>query len=71
MIDARIEVDRGKIQALKIYGDFSGELNVSGLEERLVGVRYDPVAIASALDDLDIGLYFGEIDKTEFVALLY
>ena len=64
-------MDRGKIQALKIFGDFSGERNVRELEERLVGVRYDPVAIASALDDLVISSYFGELDKTEFVALLY
>jgi lipoate-protein ligase A len=71
MIDARIDVDKGKIQALKIFGDFSGERNVRELEGRLVGIRYDPVAIAGALDDLDISSYFGELDKTEFVALLY
>jgi lipoate-protein ligase A len=70
-IDARIDVDRGKIQALKIFGDFTGERNVRELEERLIGIRYDPVAIASALDDLNISSYFGELDKTEFVALLY
>jgi lipoate-protein ligase A len=71
VIEARMDVDSGIIREFKIYGDFTGEQDVVELEEKLVGIRYDPEAIISALNNIDIRPYFGDLDRAEFIDLLY
>ncbi|HEX6383735.1 MAG TPA: lipoate--protein ligase [Anaerolineae bacterium] len=70
-IDVRIDVDKGRIQALKIYGDFTGQRDVAGLEAQLIGVRYDRDALAAALADVDIAPYFGDLPTDDFLTVLY
>lgn len=70
-VDVRIDVDGGRIKGLKIFGNFAGKQHIGGLENLLVGVRYDPEALAAALEDEDIRPYFGELEKTAFLNLLY
>ena len=70
-VDVRIEVVEGRIQGVKIYGNFAGRQDILDLERLLVGVRYDPEALAAALADVDIRPYFGEMEKDSFLALLY
>lgn len=70
-LDARIDVDEGHIQGLKIYGDFAGRADIAQLESLLIGVRYDRDALASALKDVDIAPYFGDLPPADFLALLY
>jgi len=70
-IDVRINVEKGVITEIKIYGDFTGMLKVEKLEERLIGVRYDSNALASTLERVDLAGYFGKLEKTEFLTLLY
>lgn len=70
-IDARIEVDKGRIRAVKFYGDFTGKRDVADLEETLVGVPYEPDALALALQDVDVAEYFGGLAKEDFLDLLY
>ena len=69
-LDARIDVVKGHIQAIKIYGDFSGQQDVAGLEKELVGLRYDREAIEAALAETEIEPYFGPLDKGTFLNLL-
>ena len=71
VVDARMDVESGTIRGIRIYGDFTGERDVSELEEQLVGIRYDPEAIASALSNIDIRLYFGDLERTAIINLLY
>lgn len=70
-IDLRIDVHKGYINNLKVYGDFLGSGSVEDVEELLTGIRYDPDEIADTLKDTDIKQYFGDIDKDEFLTLLY
>ncbi|RHW43144.1 lipoate--protein ligase [Neobacillus notoginsengisoli] len=70
-IDLRLEVEKGYIDHCKIYGDFFGVGEVSEIEEKLQGIRYDRSDIAQALEDVDIKHYFGNITKEEFVELVY
>jgi lipoate-protein ligase A len=70
-IDVCIDVERGEIESLKIYGDFLGEGEVSDIEAKLEGVRYDQEAVAAALADMDLSPYFGGLATSEFVALLF
>lgn len=69
--DLRIDVNKGRIEAIKFFGDFSGRRNVSELEEHLIGHRYEPSAIDEALSEIDFPLYLGDISRAELLALLY
>ncbi|MBY0196265.1 lipoate--protein ligase [Priestia megaterium] len=70
-IDVRLEVNKGKIDACTIYGDFFGVGDVQEVQEKLTGVRYEKASIELALEDIDIPHYFGNITKEEFVELIY
>ncbi|MGE1114838.1 lipoate--protein ligase [Priestia megaterium] len=70
-IDVRLEVNKGKIDACTIYGDFFGVGDVEEVQEKLTGVRYEKASIEQVLEDIDIPHYFGNITKEEFVELIY
>ncbi len=70
-IDVRLEVNKGIINHCKIYGDFFGVGDVSELETKLNGIRYEKSVIEQALADVNIAYYFGNIAKEEFIHLLY
>jgi lipoate---protein ligase len=70
-VDVCIDVERGEIEHLKIYGDFLGEGEVSDIEAQLEGVRYDQAPVEAALAGMDISPYFGGLTTAEFVALLF
>ena len=70
-IDVRLDVDKGIIQNVKIYGDFFGWGEVVDIEEELTGIRYEKAALEEALKEVDIQHYFGNIEKDDFLQLLY
>ncbi|WP_299740052.1 lipoate--protein ligase [uncultured Rossellomorea sp.] len=70
-IDVRLEVNKGKIDNCKIFGDFFGVGNVDDIEEKLTGTRYERKDIARALEGVDIQHYFWNVTKDEFVDLVY
>ncbi|ALC91933.1 lipoate--protein ligase [Bacillus sp. FJAT-18017] len=70
-IDLRLEVDKGKIENCKIYGDFFGVGDVNEIEKKLKGIRYERSEIEKALEDVDIKHYFGNVTKEEFIGLVY
>ncbi|PLT33810.1 lipoate--protein ligase [Bacillus sp. V5-8f] len=70
-VDIRLEVNKGVIENCKIYGDFFGVGDVSEIEERLKGLRYEKEAIEAALADVNVGHYFGDVTKEEIIGLIY
>jgi len=70
-VDARIDVDAGRIRAIKLFGDFSGRHDVVELEAHLIGVPYDRERLTAALTDVDLNHYFGAMDVMTFIDLLY
>ncbi|MGG0669526.1 lipoate--protein ligase [Lederbergia citrisecunda] len=70
-IDVRLQVEKGKIDDVNIYGDFFGVGDVSVVEESLKGVQYDRDSITKALDAVDIPTILGGITKEEFINLIY
>lgn len=70
-IDLRLDVQKGYIQNLKVYGDFFGKEPVQEIEQLLQGVRYEPSDINKTLSDIELSHYFGDIEKTEFLELIY
>lgn len=70
-LDIRLEVNRGIIEGITIYGDFFGVGDVQEIEKLLVGTKYDRTAIAEKLVDIEIPTYFGGVTKEEFLQLIY
>lgn len=70
-IDVRLEVNKGIIENCKIYGDFFGVGDVSDIEAKLQGIRYEKGEIETALASIDTKHYFGNVSKEEFIDLIY
>lgn len=70
-VDIRLEVNKGIIEEIKIYGDFFGVGEVSDIEELLTNTPYSREAINEKLANIDISHYFGGISKEDFLKLIY
>jgi lipoate---protein ligase len=70
-IDVRFEVDKGIIENCKIYGDFFGVGDVTEIESKLKGIKYEKSQISAVLDEIDVKHYFGNISKEDFLQLIY
>lgn len=69
-IDARFEVQDGKIQMAKIYGDFFGVEDVHQLEKALIGKPYDVDAITKVLRSFDLNKFFNGIPTNDVIELI-
>jgi len=70
-IDARINVKDGLIQEIKFYGDFLGYGEMSDIEDKLTGVKYEKSFLTDSLKSFDLNNYFGNININEFIAFLF
>jgi len=70
-IDVHLQVDKGEIKDIMIFGDFFGVGEVEVISEKLKGIKYNREAIEQALDGIDIPTYLGGITQEEFVQLIY
>jgi lipoate---protein ligase len=70
-IDVRLEVNKGIIENCKIFGDFFGVGDVSDIEQKLTGIRYEKAEIDRVLEGVEIKHYFGNITKEDFTQLIY
>ncbi|KAA0966815.1 lipoate--protein ligase [Sporosarcina sp. ANT_H38] len=70
-IDVHIQVKKGIMEDISIFGDFFGVGEVAVIEESLKGVQYERQAIGEALAPIDIPTYLGGITKEEFLQLIY
>ena len=69
-IDLRIQVERGSIRGIRIFGDFMSRRDVAELEAGLVGVRYDRDGLTEAMARVDVQDYFADLADEAFIALL-
>jgi lipoate-protein ligase A len=70
-IDVHVEVEGSRIQAITFSGELAGLRDITELEKGLIGLRYDPTALAQALETIDLHPYFGQLDKAIFLDLLF
>lgn len=69
-VDVRMDIQEGRIAAIRIFGDFMGRADVGQLERRLAGVTHESSAIRGALAGLDLRDYFGDVDPDAVIALV-
>ncbi|EIT85827.1 hypothetical protein A374_08329 [Fictibacillus macauensis ZFHKF-1] len=70
-VDIKLHIVKGVMKECKIYGDFFGVGDVTDIEQRLIGTRYDRGEIEAVLADIDMQYYFGAVSREEFLDLLY
>ncbi len=71
IIDIRMDIKDARIQDIKIYGDFFGVGDVTDIEDKLRGKRYEESEVREALADVDIKHYFGNIEMDDFIGLVF
>lgn len=70
-VEARLQVEDGLIDNCKIYGDFFAKGDISILEDRLKGIKYDIDEVKNSLKDFSVEDYLGRITKEEFLECLF
>ncbi|MGY3704290.1 lipoate--protein ligase [Vagococcus martis] len=70
-IEAKMNVSDGEIKDIRIFGDFFGLGQITDVETILTGVKYDKESITKAVEEIDVKKYFGNIEVTDLIELLY
>jgi len=70
IVQAFLDINKGKVQDIKIHGDFFNEKDVSQIENALKGLNYDYTVIYEALKDFNIDEYFKNISFENIMDLL-
>jgi lipoate---protein ligase len=70
VIDVRLNVNRGIIESLKIYGDFFALQELDIIEQALQGCPYRKDAISQVIDDALVQATFKAMSAEEFINLL-
>ncbi|EJL20301.1 lipoate--protein ligase [Brevibacillus sp. BC25] len=69
-VEIQLDIEKGKMKEVKIYGDFFGVRDVAELEAVLRDTPYDRSSISERLADINLQEFFGNLDQASFVDLL-
>jgi len=69
-IEVRLEIEKGRMKEVHIYGDFFGVRDVAELEALLRDQPYDRAALTEVLTEVDLKPFFGDLDRESFLELL-
>ncbi|MBE0655398.1 MAG: lipoate--protein ligase [Bacteroidales bacterium] len=70
-LEFHIDVEKGIMKDVKIYGDFFHKHDIDIVEKSLAGVPHDPHAIQNALSVFTFDEYFKNIPVEEFIAGMF
>ena len=70
LVDVRLNVARGHIKTIRIFGDYFGIRSIAELEHALTGTEYRREAVAQAVSDVRIGDYISGMTPEEFAQLI-
>lgn len=69
-IEIKLNVDKGIIKDIRIFGDFFGQGEIKDIEQLLQGHQYEKQHLSHLLEDINLQQYFGDITKEEFLTLI-
>lgn len=69
-VEANINVNKGKIEDIKFFGDFFGVRDVAELSKLLIGCKYDKASITEVISKVDINDYFLGVTNEEAIDIL-
>lgn len=70
-IEVKMNIEKGIIQNIKIHGDFFNELDISELEQKLIGQKHQESAIRNTLSQLPFEKYFHNISMEELIPAMF
>lgn len=70
-VEARLQVEHGRIAALSFRGDFFSAEEPEALAERLLGLPLEPEALSAALAETEISRFFLGLSKEQLFTLLF
>lgn len=70
-LEFQLNVAEGKIQHVKIYGDFLGARDISELEEALKNTRFEEMSIREVLEAQPLDEYFFNISEDDVLHCLF
>ena len=70
-IESYLDIQKGRISQIRIYGDFFSSRPISELEEILTGMAHNEQDIFSKLEEIDHQAYFGAVTPTELLELFF
>ncbi|MGJ1269215.1 lipoate--protein ligase [Sphingobacterium spiritivorum] len=68
-IELHLDVDKGVIEKVKVFGDFFASRPIEELENVLTGQRHDIDHIEQLLSSTDLTAYFGKVSVAEILEL--
>lgn len=68
-IEIHLDVEKGIIEKVKIFGDFFASNPIEELEEQLIGKKHELAEIERVLASNDLTNYFGKVTLEEILAL--
>ncbi len=70
-IELSIDVEKGIMKHIRIFGDFFGEGNIEDIEKALIGKKHNTEEIHRVIDNINIKSYFGNVSKQELLSLFF
>lgn len=70
-VEARLQVEHGRIAALSFRGDFFSAEEPETLAERLLGLPLDREALSAALEQTEVSRYFLGLSEEQLFSLLF
>ncbi len=70
-VEARFDVESGRIREISLGGDFFGELDIAELEKMLSGVEYSREAVYAVLSEAQIGRFILGAVASDITDLLF
>ncbi len=70
-IELSIDVEKGIMKHVRIFGDFFGEGNIEDIEKALIGKKHNTEEIHRVIDNINIKSYFGNVSKQELLSLFF
>ncbi len=70
-LEVTLDVQKGCIENIRIYGDFFGTGNIHELEEKLIGVKHQEQNVLDALKEITLSDYMVNVQDEEIAGLLF
>ncbi|WDF67438.1 lipoate--protein ligase [Sphingobacterium oryzagri] len=70
-IELHLDVHKGYIERIKVFGDFFAAQPIEEFEQQLVGKRHALPTIAKLLETIDLTAYFGKVEVNEILTLFH
>ena len=70
-LEMNLQVEKGYIRGVKVYGDFFNSRDITEIEAALCGVEHEEQAIRSVLKQYTIGDYFHNMQEDDLIASMF